>query len=269
MAEQHPGRTGDHPGQDVLVDLALGEVGEPDRSALARHLADCDPCREGYSAAAAGLEHVLAAAPTVAPPPGFEARALAAMGLARRDEQGASSDVVRGAGARAAGAREDVRGPRVRAAGGHRVPAAGDRRTRSRPRRRRSALVAAAAALAGLAVGAGSVLLATRDAVEPGPVPTVAAPRAAAELVRADGTVVGQVTASRYEGDAVLVVDVAAAPEGVRYECRGVMPDGAEVALGTWTIGPERSATWVVSDPGATGVRLVTDSGSVWADAQL
>jgi len=257
VAEQHPGRTGEHPGQDVLVDLALGEVVEPGRSALARHLAVCESCREEYATLAAGLEHVLAAAPTVAPPPGFEARALAAM-AGRGEPRG--SDVVRGAADhRASGARDDARGPRS--------PAAGARP--ARPRRRRTALVAAAAAVAGLAVGAGSALLATRDGTEPAPSPTVAEPRGAAELVKADGTVVGRVTASRYAGDAVLVVDVAAAPTGVRYECRGVLPDGSEVALGTWTIGPERGATWVVPDPGATGVRLVTDSGRVWADAQL
>ncbi|MCK6212479.1 hypothetical protein KZX45_18205 [Georgenia sp. EYE_87] len=235
MTEQHPARAGEHPGQDVLVDLALGEVVEPGRSALARHLAACESCREGYATLAAGLEHVLAAAPTVAPPPGFESRALAAMVPARR-------------------------------------AAAPGTTVRARPgaaHRRRTALVAAAAAVAGLAVGAGGALLVTRDGAEPGPSPTVAEPRGAAELVKADGAVVGSVTASRYAGDAVLVVAVASAPTGVRYACRGVLPDGTEVELGTWTIGPERSATWVVTDPGATGVRLVTDSGRVWADAQL
>ncbi|GAA4287038.1 hypothetical protein [Georgenia daeguensis] len=257
MSEQHPGRTAGHPGQDALVDLALGEVVEPGRSALARHLVGCEQCREEYASVAAGLEQVLAAAPTVAPPPGFEARALAAMGPGRRGGDGASSDVVHGAGSR--GRRDD--------APTSAPPTPGARRPRAH--RRRTVLVAAAAAVVELAVGAGGALLATQEGAVPDPEPTVAEPRGAAELVKADGTVVGRVTASRFAGDAVLVVDVAAAPTGVRYECRGVLPDGTEVELGTWTIGPERSAIWVVRDPGATGVRLVTDSGRVWADAQL
>lgn len=114
--------------------------------------------------------------------------------------------------------------------------------------------------------------MATQDAAGPAPEPpppTAGAPYTGADLVRADGAVVGHVTSSRFDGEDVLVVDVAGAPAGVRYECRGVMPDGTEVRLGTWTIGPERSATWVVPDPGATGVRLVTGTGTVWADAAL
>jgi hypothetical protein len=246
VAEQHPGGQGHgHPGPDLLLTLALGEVDEPGRSELAHHLAACEPCREEYSAVVAGLEQVLAAAPTVAPPPGFEGRVLAAMGMTRRP----------------------ATGPRAtRTAHPHGPGRSG--------RRRRSVLLAAAGAVAGLVVGAGGALLATQDPAGPGGGPTAPAPSAApsytgADLVRADGTVVGHVAGSRFDGDDVLVVDVSQAPEGVRYECRGVLPDGTEVPLGDWTIGPERSATWVVPDPGATAVRLVTDSWKVWADAAL
>jgi hypothetical protein len=258
VAEQDPGGPGrTHPVPDRLVTLALGEVHEPGRSELARHLTGCEPCREEYSAVVAGLEEVLAAAPTVAPPPGFEGRALAAMGRAGFPAAGGGSRAGVNGRARARGgarAREHQRGP-----GTPRV-------------RRRSVLVAAAAGIAGLAVGAGGAFLAAPDGSDPGPVappPSAGAPYTGADLVRADGAVVGHVTGSRFDGEDVLVVDVAGAPEGVRYECRGVLPDGTEVPLGTWTIGPERSATWVVPDPGATAVRLVTGAGKVWADAAL
>jgi len=132
--------------------------------------------------------------------------------------------------------------------------------------------VVAAGAVAGLVVGAGGALLATQEAAGPGPEappPSAAAPSTGAALVRADGALVGHVTGSRYEGEDVLVVDVARAPQGVRYDCLGVMPDGTEIPLGSWTIGPERSATWVMPNPGATAVRLVTDTGKVWAGAAL
>ncbi|PFG39178.1 hypothetical protein ATJ97_1673 [Georgenia soli] len=249
MAEQPGGPVPDHPEPDEIVTLALGEVHEPGRSELARHLAACEPCREEYSAVVAGLEQVLAAAPTVAPPPGFEGRVLTAMGMA-------------GAPA-AAGAREHPRDAGRSGVGPSRSGV-----------RRRAVLVAAAAGVAGLAVGAGGAFLVTQDAGGPGtgpaaPPPSAGAPYTGADLVRADGAVVGRVSGSRFGGRDVLVVDVVGAPEGVRYECRGVMPDGTEVPLGAWTVGPERSATWVVTDPGVTAVRLVTGDGRAWADAAL
>ena len=53
------------------------------RDLLTGHLALCDPCRADYCAIADSVDHVLAAAPRVAPPAGFSRSVLAAMGMTR------------------------------------------------------------------------------------------------------------------------------------------------------------------------------------------
>ncbi len=71
-----------HPDQDLLIDLALSDIDQQQRDEVVRHLALCDPCRRDYAAIADGVDHALAAAPWVAPPPGFSRSVLAAMGMA-------------------------------------------------------------------------------------------------------------------------------------------------------------------------------------------
>jgi anti-sigma factor RsiW len=66
-----------HIADDHLVALALGQL--TDRPDLEGHLATCPACRQEYDACSSAVEHVLAAAPRVEPPSGFEARLLAAM----------------------------------------------------------------------------------------------------------------------------------------------------------------------------------------------
>lgn len=70
-----------HVGDDDLLALALGDVDDERRDSFARHLAGCERCRAEYAATADAVEHVLLAAPRVAPPPGFSGSTLAAMGL--------------------------------------------------------------------------------------------------------------------------------------------------------------------------------------------
>jgi len=68
-----------HPEPDQLVALALTDL-EPDEQArLVEHLATCPTCRDAYTELSDGLAQALAAAPAVAPPPGFSGRVLAAM----------------------------------------------------------------------------------------------------------------------------------------------------------------------------------------------
>jgi len=64
-----------HP-DDELVDLALGDIGEPRRSQLIRHLIDCAQCRSAYDAITVAVDAVLPAAPQIAPPVGFDQRVL-------------------------------------------------------------------------------------------------------------------------------------------------------------------------------------------------
>lgn len=63
-----------------LEDLALGQVPEPERGALLAHAAGCGRCGPALAETAALVDELLALAPRVEPPAGFEGRALAAMG---------------------------------------------------------------------------------------------------------------------------------------------------------------------------------------------
>jgi hypothetical protein len=64
-----------HPTDDELVELALGASSAPD--ALLGHLRDCESCRAAYDDLARATDLALAAAPSIAPPVGFETRVLA------------------------------------------------------------------------------------------------------------------------------------------------------------------------------------------------
>lgn len=68
-----------HPEADQLVALALAELEPGQTEQLVAHLAACPSCREEYTELSDGLQQALAAAPAVAPPPGFSGRVLAAM----------------------------------------------------------------------------------------------------------------------------------------------------------------------------------------------
>ena len=68
-----------HP-DDELVELALGDIDEPRRSQLIRHLVDCAKCRSAYDAIAVAVDAVLPAAPEIAPPIGFDQRVLTRIG---------------------------------------------------------------------------------------------------------------------------------------------------------------------------------------------
>src|SRR5262245_12703303 len=68
-----------HP-DDELVELALGDIDEPRRSQLIRHLVDCAQCRSAYDAIAIAVDAVLPAAPEIAPPVGFDQRVLTRIG---------------------------------------------------------------------------------------------------------------------------------------------------------------------------------------------
>jgi hypothetical protein len=68
-----------HP-DDELVELALGDIDEPRRSQLIRHLVGCAQCRSAYDAIAVAVDAVLPAAPDIAPPVGFDQRVLTRIG---------------------------------------------------------------------------------------------------------------------------------------------------------------------------------------------
>lgn len=68
-----------HPETDQLVALALADIEPGESELLVAHLAGCPACRDEYTGLSDGLQQALAAAPAVAPPPGFSGKVLAAM----------------------------------------------------------------------------------------------------------------------------------------------------------------------------------------------
>ena len=70
-----------HPSDERLTDLALSDLDSRDQDALTAHLALCEACDVRYSRDRGQRGRVLAAAPSMAPPPGFTSGVLAALGL--------------------------------------------------------------------------------------------------------------------------------------------------------------------------------------------
>ena len=227
--------TDQHPDEQLLLDLALGEVEGAQRDRLTGHLALCESCRAEYCAIADSVDHALAAAPRVAPPAGFSRSVLAAMGM--------TGDEVR---------HPLTPDPPTRIQGG-----------RDRPR----ILVTALAAVLTLLVGAGTgaaLMYARED-----PAASVAADGPA--LLTRDGSRVGTVLDSRHDGQRVLVVTLTAGRVGTRYDCQLVLADGSREPAGSWVLREPSGTTWLLDRPDATvtGVELVTEAGRTWATATL
>jgi hypothetical protein len=70
-----------HPADDLLLDLVLEELPEPEREQVIRHLSVCQHCRNEYDAFATAVDHALLTAPRIEPPPGFDRAVLEALGL--------------------------------------------------------------------------------------------------------------------------------------------------------------------------------------------
>lgn len=229
-----------HPDEDLLVEVALGHADASVRESVTSHLTVCVACRRDYDDLAGAVEMVLPAVPRMAPPPRFEGRVLERLAQAGRVQDGPIQD----------GPVQDRRA-RGATAGRPGVP-------------RRSVLRIAAAAVLGVAAGAGATAYLTRDEDEP-PQPW------AAPLLTADGTQVGRASRSFGQGGALLVVEVTNGPVGRRYICRLRLADGTTRDSGTWSLADDRPNSWVVADPGPdlTAVELVAESGAVWASAQL
>ncbi len=224
-----------HPDEQLLLDLALAEVDGIQRDLLTGHLALCEPCRSEYCAIADSVDHALAAAPRVAPPPGFSRSVLAAMGM--------TSDEA-----------EDPLTPH----GPDRV-----QRRRHRPRMLVTALAAVVALVLGVVVGA-SLMNARED-----PAASVAADGPA--LLTQDGSRVGTVLDTRYDGQPVLAVTLTGGRVGARYDCLLVLADGSRQPAGSWVLRQPSGTTWLLDRPDATvtGLELVTEAGRTWATATL
>lgn len=68
--------------EELASELALGTVSGAERAAALDHLAGCAACRETVDQLAGVADSLLLLAPVVEPPPGFESKVLAGMGVA-------------------------------------------------------------------------------------------------------------------------------------------------------------------------------------------
>jgi anti-sigma factor RsiW len=245
-----------HPGEDLIA-LALDDLHPRARAATVEHLLACPRCREEYDAVAATVEGTLLAAPAVGPPPGFEKRVLAALGVE------APADAAEPA--RQADRQQDrrpARQPDRRPTGKHLAT----RARRPRLPVRGQWLLVAAAAVIGLALGA----VATHALQDDTPsAPT--AQRLGSQLSKVDGTVVGAVTSSSVGSEKVYVVMVSDGPVGMRYKCQLKLADGRTVAAGRVLL-EKKSAVWVLpAQPQAVELVLIAHNGKgpLWSTATL
>lgn len=69
--------------QDLAAELALGTVSGAERADALDHLAGCAPCRGLVDQLSGAADRMLLLAPVAEPPPGFESKVLARMGVAQ------------------------------------------------------------------------------------------------------------------------------------------------------------------------------------------
>ncbi len=224
-----------HPDHE-LVELALGELGEPYRTPLIRHLVSCTQCRGDYDDILAAVDATLPAAPEIAPPVGFEQRVLSKIGALATAKATAEATTE-----------ATERPPR-------------------RPPRGRLLLAAAAMVLAALAGGITAVTIWGDDA---SPQPVLTAHSAA--LRKGDGEVVGTAALSSVNDKPVVVVSISDPPIGIPYHCRVMLGSGRTVDSKSWTDENPGGSTWIVPVPEGHIVNLevVTDDGRVWSSAQM
>ncbi|WP_155060391.1 anti-sigma factor [Streptomyces blattellae] len=143
-----------------------------------------------------------------------------------------------------------------------------DLRPRTAARRSyRVPLLVAAAAAAGLCLGAAGTTLLDRD---PGPAQVAASDRGAL-LVTGAGSAVGTVEPSRLGAERVVVMQITDGPPGTHYTCRFLLTDGSTRDAGEWWMPSSGRATWIAYGDAAAvdRVELVTDDDRVWSSADL
>lgn len=231
-------------GSDVTCDvfdahadeLALGLLGEPQRTALLTHATRCPACRSLLDNLAAVGDRLLLAAPELEPPAGFEGRVLDRLPTT-------TGRTEPGAGAASGIARQ---APAGRAGG-------------------RSWLVTAAVAVA-LVIGAVAATAALTGR-------TTSDVDAEGAIVTASGQEVGEIRLlTKPVPHLLITVPNPQGAPGVRF-CELQRPDGSWVRVGSWEAVDIASGVWAAGiDPSlldATAMRVVTDQGVLLATATL
>lgn len=237
-----------HLEEDLLVELALGQLSGPERSHALGHVAGCPACRRALEEVVAAVDLVLPATPPADPPAGLDEAVLsrtvgAGPGSAPRARGRWPLPVAAGLAGLLAGV-----GVTMAVTGEDDAP----------PAAQPPAATAPATPGEGPAVPDTSLY------------PDLPEAASTAPLLTSAGEEVGTVHRSVLEGEPVLVMQVSAAPPGVSYECRLVLDDGSVVTAASWRVPADGEALWLVpGDPAATTVELVPPGQDTWARADL
>lgn len=237
-------------GSDVTCDvfdahadeLALGLLGEPQRTVLLAHAAQCPACRSLLDDLAAVGDRLLLAAPELEPPAGFEGRVLDRLPTPTGQSEPTIS-VTPGAAVSGVGRRAPA-GP----SGG----------------RRRWLVSAAAAAALVIGAVAATAAITGRETSDVG---------AEGAIITASGQEVGEIRLlTRPVPHLLITVPNPQGAPGVRF-CELQRPDGSWVRVGSWEAVDIASGVWAAGiDPSlldATAMRVVTDQGVLLATASL
>jgi hypothetical protein len=232
---------------DVAAELALGVLTGRERAEALAHLDGCDACRATVRQLTLTGEELLGLLPASEPPPGFETRVMARIGLGA-PEAGTS--------------RHGHRATR----GLHRVP----RSPRSTPagrihpgRRTRQMLAAAAAAvaIAGAGIGGWGLRSASTHVAQ--------IPLSSAAFVSANSQTTGRIFV--YNGDpAWLYMSVDTSSANGTVVCQVVGQDGRVTTIGSFSL-TDGYGSWGSAVPRhvgpLAGARLVSRDGTVLATA--
>lgn len=235
----------------VAAELALGVLTGRERAMALEHLDRCDACRESVRQLATTGEELLGLLPAIEPPPGFETRVLARLGVVG-PVPAAPARGSRASGSRASGSR--ARDGQLRRPG---------RAGLSSFARRTLAAAAVVLAILGAALGGWGMRAATAR--------PAASALSSAALVTAGQQAVGKVFV--YNGSPrwvymSLYLETAAGP----VTCQLVGKDGRVTTVGTFQMVGGYGA-WGSPDPvdngPITGARLVSANGTVLATASF
>ncbi|GAA3783402.1 anti-sigma factor [Streptomyces chiangmaiensis] len=253
-----------HPDEDELMALALGALpGRQDE--LVRHLTDCPACHLAYDDVSTAIDAVLPASPSVAAPPGFEARVLNRLEFERPSDPDRLGHRIRAR--RSSTTRRSQPTPTDEHHTPSRSHLAPPGPVRDQRRRHRTPLLLAAAAAAGICLGSVGVAVLHRDAT-----PVHLAPSEhGATLVTSSGRPVGTVEPSRAGDDSVMVMQITGGRPGTHYTCRLLLDDGSTRNVGAWWMPASGQATWIAYAATDTinRIELTTDDGHIWSSANL
>jgi len=221
--------------RDLSPELAFGLLESHWSTELLDHAAGCLSCQNNLDELILIGDRLLLVGPQIAPPADFEARVVARMS------------------------------PPSGASGGIPGPAAG-------ARSRRVALVAAAAALVGLAVG-GGYAIGHRGTVHPEVAAANLTGGRAGAILRPDGTVAGTITLSNRPRPLALVTVDDPRPGAGVVTCELVDANGQATTIGTWSFDQIAGGAWAVGiDPtllSAQKMNIRSAAGAVLATAIL